>query len=159
MQQNTRNTKQIARARKTKHVVACGTFDWIHPGHIAYLTHAKKLGDTLTVVIARDKTVRKHKHISAVNDENARLKVVSALKMVDHAVLGNQNGRLTDKIVELQPDVLVLGYDQKANERDIEAVFQDAGLKCKIVRAAPFGEKKFKSSILKRKATKKQSTK
>ena len=43
-------------------VMATGTFDLLHMGHIFYLKEAKKLGDTLVVVVATDATVRKLKH-------------------------------------------------------------------------------------------------
>lgn len=44
-----------------KIVMAFGTFDVFHPGHEYYLTQAKKYGDILIVVVARDKTVEKVK--------------------------------------------------------------------------------------------------
>ena len=49
-------------------VMATGTFDLLHMGHIYYLKEAKKLGDILSVVVARDSTVRKLKH-EPVNPE------------------------------------------------------------------------------------------
>ncbi|MCJ2563189.1 MAG: adenylyltransferase/cytidyltransferase family protein, partial [Candidatus Thermoplasmatota archaeon] len=43
-------------------VMASGVFDLLHTGHLHYLEEAKKLGDELIVVVARDSTVRKEKH-------------------------------------------------------------------------------------------------
>ena len=43
-------------------VMATGTFDILHLGHIYYLKESKRLGDTLTVVVATDATVRRLKH-------------------------------------------------------------------------------------------------
>ncbi|HLC71304.1 MAG TPA: adenylyltransferase/cytidyltransferase family protein, partial [Candidatus Nanoarchaeia archaeon] len=37
-----------------KTVMCFGTFDILHPGHLHYLQQAKKYGDYLMVVIARD---------------------------------------------------------------------------------------------------------
>jgi len=42
-------------------VMTFGTFDRFHPGHEYYLREAKKLGDSLLTVIARDVTVIKIK--------------------------------------------------------------------------------------------------
>ncbi|MEI6711388.1 MAG: adenylyltransferase/cytidyltransferase family protein [bacterium] len=38
-----------------------GTFDRFHPGHEYYLREAKKLGDTLITIVARDNTVERIK--------------------------------------------------------------------------------------------------
>ena len=42
-------------------VVATGVFDIIHIGHAHFLNAAKKHGDSLTVIVANDATVRKMK--------------------------------------------------------------------------------------------------
>lgn len=39
-------------------VLTFGTFDIFHPGHEYYLREAKKHGDKLVTVIARDQTVK-----------------------------------------------------------------------------------------------------
>ena len=44
-----------------KTVMAFGTFDLMHPGHEYFLRQAKKRGDYLIAVIARDSTVKKLK--------------------------------------------------------------------------------------------------
>ncbi|MCJ7794379.1 MAG: adenylyltransferase/cytidyltransferase family protein, partial [Methanoregulaceae archaeon] len=41
-----------------KRVVATGTFDLLHPGHLYYLEQSKKLGDELFVIVARNTNVR-----------------------------------------------------------------------------------------------------
>ena len=41
-----------------KTVLAFGTFDVLHPGHIHYLKKAKGLGDRLVVIVSRDDSVR-----------------------------------------------------------------------------------------------------
>lgn len=40
-----------------KKVMTFGTFDVFHPGHLYYLREAKKLGNYLVTVVARDETV------------------------------------------------------------------------------------------------------
>ena len=39
-----------------KLVMCAGTFDIVHPGHLYFFSEAKKLGDKLIVVVARDET-------------------------------------------------------------------------------------------------------
>ncbi len=112
-------------------VVATGTFDIIHPGHIRYLEEAKKLGDELIVIVAREKNV-KHKPKPIIPDEQ-RVKVVSALKPVDKAILGDEND-IFKPIMELKPDIIALGYDQHFDEKKLEDELRKRGLKTKVVR-------------------------
>ena len=44
-----------------KKVMCAGTFDIVHKGHIYFLEQAKKFGDYLVVVVARDSTSEKNK--------------------------------------------------------------------------------------------------
>ena len=113
-------------------VMASGVFDILHPGHIYYLEEAKKLGDELFVVVAKDSTVRKQKH-EPITLESMRLEMVKALKPVDKAVLGHEDDRY--RIVEeLKPDIIALGYDQKDDEEKIKNDLKKRGLNIKVVR-------------------------
>ncbi|MBU4190382.1 MAG: FAD synthase [Candidatus Thermoplasmatota archaeon] len=117
-------------------VMASGVFDLLHPGHIYYLEEAKKLGDELFVVVAKDSTVRKQKH-EPITLESMRLEMVKALKPVDKAVLGHEDDRY--RIVEeLKPDIIVLGYDQKDDEEKIKNDLKKRGLDVKVVRMREF---------------------
>ena len=69
-------------------VMATGTFDLLHLGHIYYLKESKKLGDKLVVVVATEATVKRLKH-EPVNPEDIRLKIIKELKIVDEAYLGH----------------------------------------------------------------------
>ena len=48
-------------AAKANSVMAFGTFDLLHPGHLSYLNKSKKLGSKLIVVVARDANTLKVK--------------------------------------------------------------------------------------------------
>jgi len=69
-------------------VLATGTFDILHPGHLLYLEEARALGDELYVIVAREKNI-KHKPKPIIS-ENQRLKMISSLKAVDEAILGSE---------------------------------------------------------------------
>jgi len=117
-------------------VMATGTFDLLHLGHIYFLKEAKKLGDKLVVVVATDKTVRKLKH-EPVNPEHIRLNLIKELKIVDEAYLGHETDMY--KIVEeLKPDIIALGYDQIHDEKQIQKELKKRGLKTKVVRLPKF---------------------
>ncbi|MEM4258516.1 MAG: adenylyltransferase/cytidyltransferase family protein [Candidatus Thermoplasmatota archaeon] len=113
-------------------VMATGTFDLLHLGHIYYLKEAKKLGDKLIVVVAHDATVRKLKH-EPINSQEIRLRLVQELKMVDDAYIGYEHDMY--KIVEeLKPDIIALGYDQVHNEHQIVHELRKRSLNARVVR-------------------------
>ncbi|WP_290598180.1 MULTISPECIES: FAD synthase [unclassified Archaeoglobus] len=114
-----------------RRVVATGTFDLIHPGHITFLREARKLGDELIVIVAREKNVR-HKPKPVVPEEQRR-KVVEAIKYVDRAILGDEKD-IFKPIMELKPDVIVLGHDQHFDENWLKEELKKRNLSCEVVR-------------------------
>ena len=117
-------------------VMATGTFDLLHLGHIYYLKEAKKLGDKLAVVVATDATVRRLKH-EPVNPEQVRMELIKELGIVDEAYLGHEDDMY--KIVEeIKPDIIALGYDQIHDEKKIAAELKKRNLKSKIVRLSEY---------------------
>jgi len=113
-------------------VMATGTFDLLHMGHIFFLREAKKLGDKLVVVVATDATVRKLKH-EPVTPQDIRLNLIKELKVVDEAYLGSEDDMYA--IVEkIHPDIIALGFDQVYNETDITAELKKRGLSATVVR-------------------------
>lgn len=117
-------------------VMATGTFDLLHMGHIYFLKEARKLGDKLVVVVAADSTVRKLKH-EPINSQEIRLNLIKELKVVDEAYLGHENDMY--KIVEeIKPDVIALGFDQIHDENNIKSELKKRKLNVKIVRLSEF---------------------
>jgi len=112
--------------------MASGVFDLIHLGHVHYLEEAKKLGDELIVVVARDSTVRREKHEPITHEEFRRV-LVESLKPVDKAVLGGE-GDMYQIVEEIGPDIIALGYDQYHDAERIEQELKDRGLEVEVVR-------------------------
>jgi FAD synthetase len=119
-------------------VMATGTFDLLHMGHIYYLKEAKKLGDKLVVVVARDSTVRKLKH-EPITPEEMRLNIIKELKIVDDAVLGHKDDMYTT-VKEIKPDIIALGYDQIHDEKKIEQELKKRKLTAKVVRLPKYSD-------------------
>ncbi|MEM3248796.1 MAG: adenylyltransferase/cytidyltransferase family protein [Conexivisphaerales archaeon] len=116
-----------------KVVLVGGVFDIIHPGHVYFLKKAKELGDALIVVIARDTNVIKFKGNRPINDEKLRQELVSAIKYVDAAILGDENDLM--KTVQLvRPDIIALGYDQIHSESEFYEKSKKLGINLKVVR-------------------------
>ncbi|MBJ36644.1 MAG: FAD synthase [Euryarchaeota archaeon] len=94
-------------------VMAVGVFDLLHAGHLHYVEQAKSLGDELVVVVAHDDTVRKQKH-EPITSHELRCRMVSGLKPVDTAMVGNPpTSPIFDILDVVKPDIIALGYDQK----------------------------------------------
>jgi len=117
-------------------VMAAGTFDILHMGHIYYLKEAKKLGDTLAVVVAKDSTVRKLKH-EPINPEEIRLSIIKELKIVDEAYIGYKDD-IYEIVKEIKPDIIALGFDQIHNENEIKIQLKKRKINAKVVRLHEF---------------------
>ena len=89
-----------------------GCFDILHPGHVALLAHAGRLGHYLMVGINSDRSVR-------------------ALKVDGVFVFDDETPR---RVIEaLQPDVLVKGGDYKVEEVVGREAVEAAGGRVEIV--------------------------
>ncbi len=119
-------------------VMATGVFDILHPGHVIFLKEAKKLGDELVVVVARDSTAAKLKHMPIMREE-ARRFLVESLKPVDSAILGNEDD-MYRTVEDIKPDIIVLGYDQNFKEDDIKRECNKRGINVQVVRLEKYGE-------------------
>jgi len=118
-----------------KRVVATGTFDLLHPGHLYYLEESRRLGDELYVIIARDANVR-HKP-KPVIPEDQRLKMVAALKPVDHAVLGDLHDMFRP-IREITPAIITIGFNQHFDEEKIKGDLLARGINSDVVRIGQY---------------------
>lgn len=112
-------------------VVATGTFDILHPGHVLYLERSRALGDELAVIVARDVNV-KHKP-KPILPEEQRLRMVAALKVVDRAVLGSETDIFLP-IEQLKPDIITLGHDQHFNPALLQSELSRRGIHSKVIR-------------------------
>jgi FAD synthetase len=117
-------------------VMATGTFDLLHMGHIYYLKEAKKLGDTLVVVVATDATVRKLKH-DPITPQEIRVNLIKELKVVDEAYLGHEDDMYTI-VEELKPDIIALGFDQIHDAKTIENELKKRKLKIQVIRLSQY---------------------
>ena len=116
--------------------MATGTFDLLHMGHIYYLREAKKLGDTLVVVVATDSTVRKLKH-DPITPQEIRVNLIKELRMVDEAYLGHEDDMYTI-VEEIKPDIIALGFDQVYNDATIKNELKKRKLNIRVVRLSKY---------------------
>jgi len=119
-----------------------GTFDNFHPGHLSYLKQAKKYGNYLIAVVARDLNVAKIKGKAPREAERKRWKNISKISCVNKVVVG----QIKDKyavIRKYKPDIICLGYDQKVDLKELKKEF-----KGEIIRLRAYKKYKYKSSKL-----------
>ncbi len=133
-------------------VLAFGTFDPLHPGHEYFLRQAKKFGDKLLVVVARDSYIRAVKKREPRKIELVRQGDLQKLGIVDKVILGkewpaqDQYGLLR----ELSYNVLALGYDQRPDDETVRKELDQIGRgDVKVVRLKAYRPKIYKSSLIK----------
>lgn len=93
-------------------VIVNGTFDIVHPGHLAMLNYAKSLGDFLLVAIDSDERVSQLKGPSRpINTQKERKLLLENLKSVDVVEIFESPDELINLIRTC--DVMVKGSDYK----------------------------------------------
>lgn len=132
-----------------KRVLAFGAFDPLHEGHRDFFRQAKALGDHVLVIVARDSSIRAHKHRDPFVAEEERVAAVAACDGVDEVRLGNKTAHHYTLLSELAFDVLVLGYDQVPSDEVVREELQQRGKRnVAVVRLKPFQPEAYKSSHL-----------
>jgi rfaE bifunctional protein nucleotidyltransferase chain/domain len=120
-----RNLERIRRGKKV--VLAAGTFDLLHPGHLDYFEWARQHGDVLVVCVVGDKRTRRRKKTGRpIVKEEWRALMVSSLKPVDVVFVSNSRPFEQEIMRAIQPDVVVTPGDEPSKEKKAEfaAYFQ-----------------------------------
>lgn len=121
-----------------KKVLVFGAFDVIHDGHRYFLDEAKKHGDYLIVVVARDSTVIKLKGHMPERPLPNRIQALKKENIADFIspgdiIIGNW------KIIgRLKPDIICLGYDQTELKQELLKALPIFDWKIKIITAGNF---------------------
>lgn len=124
-----------------KKIATFGVFDIIHPGHVKFLEKCKNLAkeSRLIVVIARDSTVVEEKGKKPTISEEYRRYTVEALKPVDKTILGNEGPDKFRIVEDIRPDIIVLGFDQTWDEKELKKELEKRGLKIQVLRLEKYG--------------------
>ncbi len=128
-----------------------GTFDGLHKGHLDFFKQAKNFIENsfLIVSIARDKNVIKIKNKKPRFSEVERLGLVKKCNIVDKVVLAGKDKYLAHILKEC-PDIIALGYDQKAYVKELKKDLKNKNIVVKIVRLKPYKEHIYKNHLLKK---------
>lgn len=135
--------------KKRKVVLASGTFDLLHLGHVKYLEEAKRAGGRnaeLIVIVARDGTVEQRRGSKPIMSENQRRALVDSLKVVDEAILGYEDFDIGKVVEKIKPDVIALGYDRGDIEQAVRSYVGEKKLMINVVKIGKFEEEELNSS-------------
>ena len=144
-----------------KKILVAGTFDILHPGHIFLINEAAKLGD-VHVIVATDKNRETYSGEAPIVPEEQRLEVIKSLKNVKTAKLGRHDNDTLKTVEELNPDIILLGPDQKFSVDRLQKALKMKGLTHIEVRRLEKYYDKFKlhsSSFIKKKIIEKYKEK
>jgi len=95
-------------------VIVNGTFDILHPGHIAMLNTARSLGNYLIVCIDTDRRVKELKgNGRPINNQVDRKIMLQNLKAVDIVEFFDSQEELIKLIQLYKPNIMVKGSDYK----------------------------------------------
>lgn len=101
---------------KGKVVFTNGCFDLLHPGHVAYLAAARKLGDLLVVGVNDDASVARLKGPERpINNLEDRMLMLASLESVDAVIAFSEDTPL-ELIQKIKPQILVKGGDYKKED-------------------------------------------
>ena len=129
--------------------MATGVFDILHPGHLRFLAESKRRGGPgarLVVVVARDETVLRRKGRKPILSEKERLQMISALRVVDRAVLGHKHLDMIGFLREIRPSIVSVGYDQNDIKSSVEKLIKQEKLGIRVVQIRRFGPPTHNSS-------------
>ena len=139
----------VTKKKKRKIVLASGTFDLLHLGHVRFLEEAKKAGGKdaeLIVIVARDSTVKARKGKKPIMPEDQRRALVESLKVVDEAILGLEDFSIDKVIEKIKPDLIAVGHDQDGIEKEVLKAIEKEKITIEVAKIGRFGKRELDSS-------------
>lgn len=103
----------LKRKKKTNKVVLIGgSFDLVHPAHIAQIKKSATYGDTLVVGLTSDKNIKKRKGpLRPINTAADRAKVIQEIKGVDYVFVSDDSAYSDLVIRALEPRTIVFSFE------------------------------------------------
>lgn len=119
---------ELRRHTPSKTVVAFGTFDLLHVGHLRILQRARALGTRLVVGVSTDALNAAKKGRAPVYDQQQRAALVAALRCVDEVFFEESLALKAWYLQQVHADLLVMGDDHTGR---FDAAAAEAG--CQVV--------------------------
>lgn len=132
-----------------KRVMVFGTFDGLHDGHLHLFREALERGDELIVVVARDEHVLELKGRLPNNLIDERIRALECESEITEVVVGDEELGTYNVILEYEPSVILLGYDQDELNVDLRVWLEDQNIDNIIIETGSAHMPEiFKSSFL-----------
>ena len=104
-------TRESARANRSVVVWTNGTFDLLHPGHVAGLQQARALGDLLIVGVNSDRSVKAYKGpLRPILNQVERATMLAALECVSAVIIFDEETP-SESLARLRPDIHCKGAE------------------------------------------------
>jgi len=132
-----------------KTVVIFGVFDGIHEGHLSFINDAKKQGNHLVAIVARDDMIKELKGKLPKYNEVERINELLKIEEIDLVLLGDAKISTYNILKEVKPGVVFLGYDQDSLHKNLNQTIKNGNLpEMEIICGDPYKPEIFHSSIL-----------
>jgi len=97
------------------------------------INEAAKMGDVY-VIVATDKNRKIYSGEAPIIPENQRLEIIRSVKNVKEARLGRSDNDTLKTVKEINPDIILLGPDQKYNQETLKHGLEEKGLNNIIIK-------------------------
>lgn len=98
--------------KKNITVAVSGYFNPLHVGHLEMMEKAKKLGDSLVVIVNNDHQVKLKGSVPFLNQAD-RVKIISSIRWVDKVFLSvDQDKTVCKSLSKTKPDIFAQGGDR-----------------------------------------------
>jgi len=136
-----------------KTVAIFGVFDGVHDGHLHFIREAKRQGNHLVAIVARDEVVKELKGKLPQNNEVDRVNNLLKIGDIDMVVLGDPKIETYNILKEVKPSVVFLGYDQDSLFNNLNKAIRNNSLpKMEVIKGSSYQPDILHSSILNKKS-------
>jgi len=105
-----------------KIVLAGGSFDLLHVGHVRFLQRCKELGDDLVVALMSDANIRERKgHSRPIMSEQDRAEILSHLGSVDYVFVSANSHLSSTNLGLVLPDIAVYCVESNVTDEKMRA--------------------------------------
>lgn len=129
-------------------VLVFGVFDGFHEGHRNFLRQARRLGEHLTVVVARDDVVTQLKGREPRLLLAERMRTVAHDDAVDAVVQGDALDGSWGVVRKHRPSIIALGHDQEAMRQELEKSKDQFGFPVALIVTRAHHPERYSSRLL-----------